>query len=70
MHSRNSHIHELNPPSGKQQHANSTGAMKGLSSLTLVAVELPEALDVVSISSGIGRMGSLIIKPQFEAMLC
>jgi hypothetical protein len=49
---------------------NITGVMKGLSSLSLVAVDLPQALGGISISGGVGSTASVIIGPQFEAMLC
>jgi len=48
----------------------STGAMKGLSSLFLVAEDLPHVLDDTIISGGVGSTASIIIGPQFKAMLC
>ena len=44
--------------------------MKGLSSLSLVAEDLPHVLDDTIISGGVGSTASIIIGPQFKAMLC
>jgi hypothetical protein len=58
------------PHQENNNNKNSTGAMKGLSSLSLVSEDLPQVLDNISISDGVASKASIIIGPQFKAMLC